>query len=236
MIVIGHRGAAGHFPENTLRSIEIALNHGVDAVEIDVRMLDDAIIVLHDETVDRTTSGHGHYKSLSLDALRGLDAGGGERIPMLSEVVELIDGRIDLNVEVKEPGIAVPVIEDLLSHTIARKSWRSRLLLSSFDVTTTYELARHRGDMRLGILYEDSFETALARAKTLDAYSLHMSIRSLDRSKVERAHEANIAVFVYTVNDADDILRCAEARADGVFSDYPDRIVAFNRGVSKNTD
>ena len=73
MIVIGHRGAAGHFPENTLRSIEIALNHGVDAVEIDVRMLDDAIIVLHDETVDRTTSGNGHYKSLSLDALRGLE-------------------------------------------------------------------------------------------------------------------------------------------------------------------
>ncbi len=236
MIVFGHRGAAGHFPENTLRSIEIALDHGVDGVEIDVRMLDDAIIVLHDETVDRTTSGNGHYKSLSLDALRGLDAGGGERIPMLSEVVELIDGRIDLNVEVKEPRIAVPVIEDLLSHTIARKSWRSRLLLSSFDVTTTYELARHHGDMRLGVLYEDGFETALARAKTLDAYSLHMSIRSLDRSKVERAHEANIAVLVYTVNEADDILRCAEARADGVFSDYPDRIVAFNQGVSKNTD
>jgi glycerophosphoryl diester phosphodiesterase len=108
--------------------------------------------------------------------------------------------------------------------------------LSSFDEGTTYALARHRGDMRLGILYEDDFESALARATTLDAYSLHMSLRSLAAANVARAHEAGIAVLVYTVNEHRDILRCAEARVDGVFSDHPDRVVAFNRGVSKITN
>ena len=236
LIVIGHRGAAGHAPENTLRSIEFALKAGVDAVEIDVRLLDETIIVLHDETVDRTTSGSGHYKSMSLDELRGLDAGGGERIPLLEEVVDLIDGRIDLNVEVKEAGIAAQVIDALVEMTSSRVHWRSQILLSSFDVATTYELARGRGEMRLGILYEDSFDSALARAKTLGAYSLHMSGRSIDGEDIARAHESNIAVFVYTVNEQADILRCAEARVDGVFSDYPDRVVAFNRGLLTDRD
>ena len=235
LIVIGHRGAAGHAPENTLRSIEFALEAGADAVEIDVR-LEKAIIVLHDDTLERTTSGSGHYKSTSLEALRSLDAGGGERIPLLQEVVDLIDGRIDLNVEVKEPGIAGPVIDGLLNMTSSQAHWRSRVLLSSFDETTTYQLAQKRGDMRLGILYEDGFENALNRAKTLGAYSLHMSLRSLDSGDIARAHQSDIAVFVYTVNEQADMLRCAEARVDGVFSDYPDRVVAFNRGLSKNSN
>lgn len=236
LIVFGHRGAAGHAPENTLPSIEFALTAGVDGVEIDVRLLDDAIIVLHDVTVDRTTSGSGHYKSMSLDRLRSLDAGGGAPIPLLQEVVDLIDGRVDLNVEVKEPGIAAQVVDALMAMTASRAQWRSRILLSSFDVATTYQLARERGEMRLGILYEDSFDSALARAKTLGAYSLHMSGRSIELDDIALTHANNIAVFVYTVNEQADILRCAEVRVDGVFSDYPDRVVAFNRGLGKQGD
>ena len=120
--------------------------------------------------------------------------------------------------------------------TALRAPWRSRILLSSFDVATTYQLARKRGEMRLGILYEDGFDNALARAKTLDAYSLHMSGRSIDLEDIARAHESNVMVFIYTVNEQADILRCAESRVDGVFSDYPDRVVAFNRGLRKQSD
>jgi glycerophosphoryl diester phosphodiesterase len=236
LIVIGHRGAAGHVPENTLRSIGFALDAGVDAVEIDVRERANAIIVLHDETVDRTTSGRGHYKAMSLDDLRSLDAGNGERIPLLHEVVDFIDGRIDLNVEVKEPGIAEQVVDALIDMTSSRIHWRSSILLSSFDEATTFQLARKRGEMRLGILYEDDFDSALARAKTLGAYSLHMPLPALESDDIARAHQSNIAVFVYTVNEQADILRCAEARADGVFSDYPDRVVAFNRGLFESPD
>ena len=219
-----------------MRSIEFALEAGADAVEIDVRLLEATIIVLHDDTVDRTTAGSGHYKTMSVDELRSLDAGGGQRIPLLQEVVDLIDGQIDLNVEVKEPGIAGQVVDALLDMTSSRPQWRSQILLSSFDEATTYQLATKRGEMRLGILYEDDFDNALARAKTLGAYSLHMSLRSLDSDDIARAHQRHIAVFVYTVNEQADILRCAEARVDGVFSDYPDRVVAFNRGLLTNRD
>jgi len=230
MRVFGHRGAAGHRPENTLASLRHALALGVDAVEIDVRLLDGALIVLHDDTLDRTTSGHGTYKALSLDALRALDAGEGESIPLLDEVITLILGRIDLNIEVKEAGIAQQVVEQTLAATAPWPAWREHILLSSFDVETSAELARLRGPMRFGLLYEEDFAGALARALHLGAQSLHMALEHLDAADVARAHHHGIAVYVYTVNDAAAIARCRAAQVDGVFSDYPERVIAAREG------
>jgi glycerophosphoryl diester phosphodiesterase len=229
VLVIGHRGAAGHAPENTLRSIAFAIDCGADAVEIDVRLLDGALIVLHDAQLDRTTSGAGHYKSTSLTDLRRLDAGGGERIPLLDEVVALIGGRVGLNVEVKEPGIAERVVATLDRLTADRPAWRAQLLLSAFDVATTAELARLRGSMRLGVLYEGAFAPALARAGTLGAYSLHMPLKALAAADVRLAQARGLAVYVYTVNMEADIRRCLALGVDGVFSDYPDRALACVR-------
>ncbi len=233
MIVIGHRGAAGHAPENTLASIAVAVGQGVDSVEIDVRALDGHLIVLHDDVLERTTNGRGHYKSVSLAALRALDAGGGEQVPLLGEVVELIAGRCGLNVEVKEPGIAREVVAELEASTGDRGGWRSRVLLSSFDVGTTRDLAAMRGEMRLGVLYDDPFPAALGRAIELGAYSIHMPLRGVTEEAVARAHDQGLAVFSYTVNTRPEIERCAAARVDGVFSDFPDRVIAFNRGVEE---
>lgn len=227
---MGHRGAAGHAPENTLASVAHALSLGVDGIEFDVRLLDGRLIVLHDETLERTTNGTGHYKSISFEALRALDAGGGERVPVLEEVLALVAGRCELNVEIKEAGIAVPVTEALERATRDDPSRRARLLLSSFDTATTQALGERRGDMRLGVLYEGAFEDALARARALGAWSLHLPRSHVSGARVERAHDAGLVVLVYTVNEPADILRCAEARVDGVFSDYPDRVIAFNEG------
>jgi len=216
-----------------LASIEIALKTGVDAIEIDVRLLENNIIVLHDDTVDRTTSGSGHYKSMTFATLRTLDAGGGP-IPLLQEVVDLIDGRTDLHVEVKEPGIAAQVIAALSDATLSRLRWRSRIVLSSFDAATTDELAHLRSDMRLAILYEGDYDRALSKAEALGAYSIHIPLRALNAADIDQAHQKEIRVFVYTINDRNDIYRCAEAGADGIFSDYPDRVVAFNQATAKN--
>lgn len=229
MRVYGHRGAAGHRPENTLAGVRHALALGVDGVEIDVCLLDDALIVLHDDTLDRTTNGGGHYKSWQLAALRALDAGGGERIPLLEEVIALTIDRVELNIEVKEAGIAELVIARTLAATAAAPAWRSRILLSSFDVATSAVLARLRGAMRFGLLYEQPFEAALLRALTLKAQSLHMSLAHLDAAHVARAHDQGLAVYVYTVNDAAAISCCQAAAVDGVFSDYPDRVLAACR-------
>lgn len=231
MRVIGHRGAAGHAPENTLAALRYALDCGVDMVEIDVRLVDDALIVLHDETLARTTSGTGHYKALALAQLRALDAGQGERIPLLEEVLALIDGRIGLNVEVKEAGIAAAVITCLEYHTRARPAWRQHLLLSSFDVTTSAALAAQRGTMAFGLLYQEPFDAALTRACTLGARSLHMALAKLDSDAVAQAHARGIEVLVYTVNEPAAIARCRVAAVDGVFSDFPERVIASNRAA-----
>ena len=226
MRVFGHRGAAGHCPENTLAGLRHAIALGVDAVEIDVRRLDDALIVLHDDTLDRTTNGHGHYKAMTLAALRALDAGGGERIPLLEEVIAVTRGRVELNIEVKEAGIAAWVVDRTLLATSTLPAWREHILLSSFDVATSAALARLRGPMRFGLLYEEDFDRALQRALRLGARSLHMAVENLAAADVARAHAHDLAVYVYTVNDAAAIARCRDAGVDGVFSDYPDRVLA----------
>jgi glycerophosphoryl diester phosphodiesterase len=110
MKIIGHRGAFGYEPENTLRSIRRALELGVDMVEIDVFVLPSGeIILMHDDRVDRTTNGHGITLDLSFAILRQLDAGKGETIPTLQEVIELVDSRVPINIEIKNPGSAKPV-------------------------------------------------------------------------------------------------------------------------------
>lgn len=226
MLVIGHRGAAGHRPENTLASVHHALALGVDAVEIDVRRVDDALIVLHDDTLERTTNGHGHYRAHSLSALRALDAGDGEAIPLLDEVLALTRERVGLNIEVKDAGIAAQVIDAALAATSHCPAWRARILLSSFDVATSAALAAARGPMAFGLLYEEPFAAALERALALRAFSLHMPLRDVAAADVARAQAAGLAVYVYTVNTPVDIARCREAGVDGVFSDYPDRVLA----------
>lgn len=226
MLVIGHRGAAGHAPENTLASVRHAIACGVDAVEIDVCLLEDALIVLHDDTLDRTTNGHGPYKDMRLADLRALDAGQGEPIPLLEEVIALTCGRIGLNIEVKEAGIAAQVVTAALVATAAHRAWRAQILLSSFDIATSAALADLRGTMALGLLYEEAFDAALARALTLGARSLHMSLATLNARDVARARARGLQVYVYTVNDDEALARCRAARVDGVFSDYPDRIPA----------
>jgi len=114
MLRIGHRGAAGHAPENTLLSIQKAIEIGVDIVEVDVRRTRDGeLVLLHDQRVNRTTNGRGHIGDLSFEEARRLDAGSGQAIPSLREALELVRGSVQLMIELKEPGI-VPEVMNLI--------------------------------------------------------------------------------------------------------------------------
>ena len=113
MLIIGHRGACGLEPENTLRSVQRAMDLGVDMVEIDIYEHEGRLIVMHDETLDRTTNGVGKYSDYSLDHLRKLDAGKGERIPYLEEVIELTRDKVGLNIEIKGRGV-VPLLDQTI--------------------------------------------------------------------------------------------------------------------------
>lgn len=231
MLVIGHRGAAGLAPENTLGGIERALSLGVDMVEIDVQAVGGELVVFHDDTLERCTDGQGPLTGLGFAALRRLDAGGGEQVPTLREVLARVAGRADLNVEVKAPGIAAAVTT-MLRDTLAQDPrWHGRLLLSSFHVADVPALgAAGEGLWRLGILFEDDADSAFTRAAQLRAWSIHPSLRQVDAALVERAHAAGLRVMVYTVNSPADLLAMQALGVDGVFTDYPDRALASLRG------
>ncbi|MGI9258137.1 MAG: glycerophosphodiester phosphodiesterase [Gammaproteobacteria bacterium] len=226
MLSIGHRGAAGHEPENTLRSVARAMHLGVDWIEVDVQVVDGELIVFHDDTLERTTNGSGVVAETSFSVLRELDAGCGEKIPTLSEVLDLVDARVGLNIELKGPDCVDKVTTTVSDYLELRPAWRDKILLSSFDETQTAELADRERNYKLGILFEQDGAAALARAKAFKAFSIHPSMKQVTPELVSDAHTAEIKVLVYTVNEPEGIAAMRALDVDGVFSDYPERVVA----------
>jgi glycerophosphoryl diester phosphodiesterase len=228
MWIIGHRGAAGTTPENTLASIADALNCGVDWIEIDVRMIDDTIIVLHDETLDRTTDGSGSVYKHSLAELRSLDAGKGEKIPLLTEVMQLIDARAGLNIEIKQHDVVDSLVTLIKPFIKQQPAWRDRLMFSSFMPKVMSQLsAVSTSGCLIGALSEANKGNAIPFATGLNAYSVNIPLKQLSQSMVYMAHERGLKVLVYTVNNVADIRRCYELSVDGIFTDFPDRSIAF---------
>jgi glycerophosphoryl diester phosphodiesterase len=223
MKLIGHRGAAGHAPENTLRSVAAALDLGVDAVEIDVHRAGDRLVVIHDDRLERTTDGTGRVAERTFAELRALDAGGGERIPTLDEVVELVDGRCELVIELKGADTAAPVTR-LLRALGGARARGDGFLVSSFDHV---ELARARDllpTLRRGALVAGVPLGYAAFATELAAHSVHMSVECLRRAFVDDAHARGLEAWVYTVNHPDDARLARTLGVDAVFSDVPDRL------------
>jgi glycerophosphoryl diester phosphodiesterase len=219
----GHRGAAGHEPENTLRSVRRALELGADGVEVDVRLADGRLVVIHDATLQRTTNGRGRVAGKSFDYLRTLDAGQGERIPTLDEVFETVDRRAVLNIELKGKGAAAPVAAMIDAH-VKRGCPEEKILVSAFDHGQLADIKRRRPQTRVGALL-DKAPCDLARiAGDLEAWSVNPSLRRVTPAFVERAHQLGLKVIVYTVNEAADLARMEAMGVDGVFSDFPERV------------
>jgi len=223
MLIIGHRGACGYEPENTLQSFARAIELGADMIELDVQVRRTGeLVVIHDDTVDRTTNGHGRVTELSLEELRKLDAGQGERIPTLTEVFDLVDRRVPINVELKSPGVAEPVAK--LISTYRTRGWDSdRFIVSSFDHP---ELARFHGlqsDISIGALIGHLPIDLAKYAAELGAWSANCNREFLNSNFVADAHERGLKVFVFTVNDPRDIKNMAALGVDGIFTNFPDR-------------
>lgn len=221
LMCIGHRGARGHAPENTLPSFERAIALGCDWVELDVYALDSHLVVIHDEKVDRTTNGKGLLADFSFDALRELDAGDGAVIPTLNEVLDLIDQRCGVNIELKGTDTAAPVsrmLRDYCAH-----GWQpTQFLLSSFS---HQELALADPAFRRGALFNRRHEDLWQQAAAVRAWSVNFALKDVDRPLVEEAHRLGYRVLVYTVNKPGDIRRMIALGVDGLFSDYPDRVL-----------
>lgn len=220
MLAIGHRGACGYQPENTLASFRHAARLGCPWVELDVYFVQGQLIVIHDDDLARTTNGTGLVMDSSFDYLRSLDAGNGEQIPTLQEVLDLADSQMNINVELKGPGTAEPVSE-LLTEACRQQWHREQFLISSFKHD---ELARANPEFRRGALFGRPVDM-ISRSKQLGAYSINVSLRMVDPDLVDLAHQAKLQIYVYTVNERQDIQRLRSWGVDGVFSDFPDRVM-----------
>jgi glycerophosphoryl diester phosphodiesterase len=221
-LCIGHRGATGHLPENTLPSFERAIDLGCDWVELDVYAIEEELLVIHDKRVDRTTNGSGYLKDLSLTYLRSLDAGGGAQIPTLREVLDLIAGRCRVNVELKGEGTAAPVSE-LLDY-YCHHGWHIEdFLISSFSHRL---LAEFDERYRRGALFAKLLPDQWQRAEKLGAWSVNFDQKDISTSLVAEAHARGYKVLTYTPNTYKDIQRVIDCGVDGIFSDFPDRVLS----------
>lgn len=228
-ICIGHRGACGYQPENTLDSFETAISMGCQWIELDVYFVSGELLVIHDDSLERTTDGKGDVMHSSVEYLRSLDAGNGQQIPTLGEVVDLVDKRCAINIELKGPDTAQPTsaylnsLCDSLCDSLCENGWQEdHFLLSSFHHG---ELAKADNRFRRGALFHKSVPDYFQITAQLDAYSINLSSKLVAQKLVDEAHGHGLKVLVYTVNQPDDILRMINMGVDGVFCDYPDRVI-----------
>ena len=221
MLTIGHRGAMGYAPENTLLSIRKAIELGVDWVEIDIYLVDEQLVVIHDDTLERTTNGMGSIFDYSFDQLREFDAGQGEKIPLLQEVIDLTIDQVGLNIEIRGEGV-VPLLIEVLSTLSSIQC--ERILISSFNMRELLQVKKLGEKFNMGVLTEGNLESSLQWGRRLCAYSIHCDVESISRAFVERVHRLGFKSYVYTVNDRKVINNIRLMGVDGVFSNYPDRV------------
>ena len=220
-LCIGHRGARGHEPENTLRSVRRALELGAHGIEIDVWFTDGELVVIHDARLDRTTNGRGYVSRKTFAQLRALDAGQGERIPTLREVFETVDRRAFVNVELKGRRTAGPV-SALIAEFVEQRGWSYEdFVVSSFSRAELRAIADPR--IPIALLLARPTRLYPLSARRVRASAVNPALRYVTRQFVEDAHRRGLRVFVYTVNEPADIARMREWGVDGVFTDYPER-------------
>lgn len=225
MFKIGHRGAKGHEPENTIIGFQKAIDLHVDRIELDVHLSsDNELMVIHDETIDRTTDGQGLVTSFSLPELKRFKIDKIHNIPTLTEVLNLIDQKCDINIELKSFESADYVVA-LIEKYVNEKNWGyNQFVVSSFDWNALQQVAFLNADIPIGVLTETDLDLALAFAKFIRAKSIHPYFHLLTKENTAQLQQKGFQVFPWTINEIEEIKRIKTYQVDGIISDFPDRL------------
>ena len=225
VLVIGHRGAKGHAPENTISSIKKAIELGVDGIEIDVfRCASGELVVFHDKLVDKLTDGKGYIEEISLDSIKKLNVIGDEKIPTLNEVLDLIDGKVFLNIELKGSNTSF-LTHQLLNEYFNSTNWsRNKVFISSFDWNELRAFYQLNKDVRIAVLTDDDPLDAIPIAKDLEAFAINPNYKLLTESNVSKIKSENILIYTWTVNNIKDINKVKRLGVDAIISDFPEKI------------
>ena len=221
-LIIGHRGAAGLAPENTLAGFAHAAALGVHAVELDVHCVDGRLLVIHDDRLERTTSGSGDIQCHGIGQLRALDAGGGQPIPFVEEVFEALPPEVGINVELKGSATAEPVFAMLRDFGDQQRD----VLVSSFNLGELRRFAQlARGAFDVAPLFQRWNGRIPRAAAELGAWAVNLGVRAATRRHVQELRSGGLRVLVYTVNNPVDAQRLFSWGVSGIFTDFPDRMI-----------
>ena len=227
VIAVAHRGASAYAPENTVAAFDEAIRLGAKAVEFDVRLTADGLpVVLHDETVDRTTNGRGPVSGLSRFDLLRLDAGSwmhprfsGTRIPSLEEALLAIGPHAQPVLELK-----VPIPADLLLYALRKYDLEQEALVLSFQDAWLYPLRTASRDLSLGILSESWTADLPKRARDAAAQIVCLNVDALGTTQVAACETQGLEVWCYTANDVGMVAASAAMGVTGIITDRPDLI------------
>lgn len=240
-LVYAHRGGREWAPENTMAAFRNSLELGVYGIELDVqRCASGELVVIHDHDLDRTTNGAGLIKDCTLPELKRLSAGlwfhpdfREEKIPLLSEVLTLVDGQVFLNIEIKNTPVDYPGIEDDVIELLSDYPHMEKVVISSFDNRLTKSLHAKQPEWNYAILLDGIPDDIVAMASNVGAKYWHPNYESLLLDVCDEAKAAGMKINVWTVNGDRDWARMLKMQVDGIITDDPEGLIKFLELVAK---
>lgn len=236
VMIVAHRGFSGVAPENTMIAFKKAIEVGSDMVELDVRLSKDGeVVVIHDETLERTTTGKGRVTEKTIEELKTLDAGSkfhpsfsGERIPKLREALELAKGKVLVNIELKVGDYGQWTILDLADRALEeaeRVGMLNQAIFSSFDPSALERVLKKNPSAQVAFLYNRfwSFPQEVTGGRPFSTLNCRKSV--LTHENIFRAHQEGIRIGVYTLNTEEEMEKFIDMKVDAIITDYPDRLI-----------
>jgi glycerophosphoryl diester phosphodiesterase len=225
MLKIGHRGARGYEAENTLVSFQKAIDMQVDGIELDVHLSSDGeLMVIHDETIDRTTNGKGEVNTFTKAELQNFTIEGNNKIPTLKEVFDLVERRCLINIELKSFDTTEKTVALIEKYIQNKNGDYTDFIVSSFDWNALQDVNFRNPKIPIGVLTEVDLDEALNFAKFIKAKSIHPDFQLLNLENTKKLQQNGFEVFPWTVNDAADIIRMQSFNVNGIITDFPDRL------------
>lgn len=232
-LIFAHRGASAHAPENTLSAFKLAIDEQADLIEFDAKLsADEQVVIIHDQTVDRTTDGKGYVKDLPLRELRKLNASahfpnftGKAYIPTLEEIIENFGGNIRFNIELSNYSSPFDPLPIKVATLIEYYDIIDQVLVSSFHPIPLMRFHRLLPSVPIGFLARPGNPGALSRSRLgrllVPYHALHVAFSDTTPNLVSATQSSGSRVHTFTVNDPDDITTSFSLGVDGVITDYP---------------
>lgn len=229
--VFGHRGVAGHHPENTRISIEAAIALNLKWIEVDIRCIDGELIVFHDRRLERLCNQIGSIDNVKANDLKKLRVLG-QPLLMLNELITLLPSHMGVNLEIKGLNTAEALCDYLKHALTSNVITQQQLLLSSFNHEQLFICKQQLPDVNRGLLIYGVRLSLDEQIEMIEPYSVHQSIDFLEKELIKQCQLLGKKLFVYTVNELDDIENVIQMGVDGVFSDYPERVLEYLKNHS----